>query len=112
MNNVSYLSSNAYRESLELLSKEKPKTTPNDILSKSQKTLERIKNTNVIKIVKGESGDFYEAIHEAIRKLSLVRPGRKLLKLLSTSTDSIKFAKQQMHILSPIRTRYLYHLKI
>jgi hypothetical protein len=90
----SYLTTEPYRASLHLLSREKPSTTSVQISAKSRKILEKINSIQLIKVKEGSSAESSLEINEAIKKISSVRPGRKLLKkLLSQAKVIILFAK-------------------
>lgn len=108
MNCINLLLTNSYIEKLTLLSKEKSSLTSEDIQIKSRKILDKVEKAKIFAISENPSSDFYKEVNEAVRKISLVRPGRKLLKqLLLKAKSPIKIEKSKRARFDEVETIFL-----
>lgn len=94
MNNIFFLNANYYK-GINTLIKEKPLTTNQLIQEKSRRILSKLFSAKSIVIDADKNSSFYKKVEEAMREISLVKPGRKLLKRLQGSGVSIKEASNK-----------------
>ncbi len=80
MDNSRFLT-NSYYSKLDDFIREKPLTTPSIALEKSEKIQSALKKAKLFDVEGPLCSNFYKEVHEAIRTISLIKPGRKLLKL-------------------------------
>jgi hypothetical protein len=90
MINTNYLSTESYLAKLETFVQEKASITNETRQIKSQKILDKIEELKLLIIVGRTWPDFDSEIHNALGKISLIKPGRKLLKTILSQNITIR----------------------
>lgn len=86
MLNTKYCNVENYNQRLAILISERPETTQEIIEAKSKRILKIIFEDNVITIEGNKV--FYQEVQDHLRKISLIRPGRRLLKRIANCCKS------------------------